>query len=306
MPAISNRKAQPMERRTFIQHSLFATGALFFLPAFTATQKAELAIVRGGSAANMLDLGLDALGDLSRFVEPGQRILVKPTMRWNQAPESGQNTNPELLERLVERCYEAGARAVFLVDQTQDKWTKCYKNSGIERVVKDAGAKILPGDKEFLYHEIDIPNAQVMKRPKVHQVMQEVDLIINVPAVQPQTPDGYFGAFHNLMGLVWQAENYQQQDNQSMLDFLHYKRPVLTIMDAYRVVTSEGVKEYKTLVLSPDLVAAEAYAAKRLGTDLHTLPYLDLAEHAGFGRAELPAELIRSIVLKNSGSKSNP
>nr|MBD3620865.1 hypothetical protein [Sunxiuqinia sp.] len=50
----------------------------------------------------------------------------------------------------------------------------------------------------------------------------------------------------------------------------------------------------------------EAYAAKRLGTDLHTLPYLDLAEHAGFGRAELPAERIRSIVLKNSGSKSNP
>ncbi len=301
MPAISNPKAQPMERRKFIQHSLFATGALFFLPAIAATQKAELAIVRGGSAANMLDLGLDALGDLSRFVEPGQRILVKPTMRWNQAPESGQNTNPELLERLVERCYEAGARAVFLVDQTQDKWTKCYKNSGIERVVKDAGAKILPGDKEFLYHEIDIPNAQVMKRPKVHQVMHEVDLIINVPAVQPQTPDGYFGAFHNLMGLVWQAENYQQQENQSMLDFLFYKRPVLNIMDAYRVVTSEGVKDYKTLVLSPDLVAAEAYAAKRLGTDLHTLPYLDLAEQAGFGRAELPAERIRSIVLKNSG-----
>lgn len=270
------------------------------LPGFAAVQKAQLAIVRGGSAANMLDLGLEALGDLSRFIEPGQRILVKPTIRWNQAPESGQNTNPDLLERLVERCYEAGARGVFLVDQTQDNWTKCYKNSGIERVVKDAGAKILPGDKEFLYHEIDIPNAQVMKRPKVHEVMQEVDLIINVPAVQPQTPAGYFGAFHNLMGLVWQPESYQQQATQSMLDFLHYKTPVLNIMDAYRVVTSTGVKEYKTLVLSPDIVAAEVYAAKRLGTDPGSLSYLEQAEQAGFGKMELRKEHIRSIVLKNS------
>ncbi|KOH47147.1 DUF362 domain-containing protein [Sunxiuqinia dokdonensis] len=290
-----------MERRTFIQHTLVAAGGLLALPGFTAAQKAELAIVRGGSAANMLDLGLEALGDLSRFVAPGQRILVKPTMRWNQTPESGQNTNPELLERLVERCYEAGARAVFLVDQTQDKWTKCYKNSGIERVVKDAGAKILPGDKEFLYFETDIPQAQVMKRPKVHQVMQEVDLIINVPAVQPQTPDGYFGAFHNLMGLVWQAENFQAQETQSMLDFLHYKKPVLNIIDAYRVVTSSGVKTYKTLTLSPNIVAAESYAAKRLGTDLHSLPYLEAAEQAGFGQATLAPEKIRSIVLKNSG-----
>ena len=290
-----------MERRTFIQHTLVAAGGLLALPGFTAAQKAELAIVRGGSAANMLDLGLEALGDLSRFVAPGQRILVKPTMRWNQTPESGQNTNPELLERLVERCYEAGARAVFLVDQTQDKWTKCYKNSGIERVVKDAGAKILPGDKEFLYFEADIPQAQVMKRPKVHQVMQEVDLIINVPAVQPQTPDGYFGAFHNLMGLVWQVENFQAQETQSMLDFLHYKKPVLNIIDAYRVVTSSGVQTYKTLTLSPNIVAAETYAAKRLGTDLHSLPYLEAAEQAGFGQATLAPEKIRSIVLKNSG-----
>lgn len=290
-----------MERRTFIQHTLVAAGGLLALPGFTAAQKAELAIVRGGSAANMLDLGLEALGDLSRFVAAGQRILVKPTMRWNQTPESGQNTNPELLERLVERCYEAGARAVFLVDQTQDKWTKCYKNSGIERVVKDAGAKILPGDKEFLYFETDIPQAQVMKRPKVHQVMQEVDLIINVPAVQPQTPDGYFGAFHNLMGLVWQVENFQAQETQSMLDFLHYKKPVLNIIDAYRVVTSSGVKTYKTLTLSPNIVAAETYAAKRLGTDLHSLPYLEAAEQAGFGQATLAPEKIRSIVLKNSG-----
>jgi uncharacterized protein (DUF362 family) len=289
-----------MERRKFIQHSLIATGGMLCLPGFAAVQKAQLAIVRGGSAANMLDLGLEALGDLSRFIEPGQRILVKPTIRWNQAPESGQNTNPDLLERLVERCYEAGARGVFLVDQTQDNWTKCYKNSGIERVVKDAGAKILPGDKEFLYHEIDIPNAQVMKRPKVHEVMQEVDLIINVPAVQPQTPAGYFGAFHNLMGLVWQPESYQQQATQSMLDFLHYKTPVLNIMDAYRVVTSTGVKEYKTLVLSPDIVAAEVYAAKRLGTDPGSLSYLEQAEQAGFGKMELRKEHIRSIVLKNS------
>ncbi|MGQ7867941.1 DUF362 domain-containing protein [Sunxiuqinia sp. sy24] len=290
-----------MKRRQFITQSLLATGGLFCLPkAYAAANNTELVILRGGSPAEMLDLGLEALGDLSRFIKPGQKILVKPTMRWNQPPESGQNTNPELLASLVRRCYEAGSRGVFLVDQTQDKWTKCYKTSGIERMVKDAGAKILPGNKDFLYPEVDIPNARVMKHPKIHELVQEVDLIINVPAAQILPSNEYFGAFHNLKGLIWDADQYQQEEAQSMLDLLHYKKPSLNIMDAYRVATPQGVQDYKSLIISRDIVSAEAYTARRLGIDPDSLPYIGLAAQAGFGKTEQAKEHIRSIVLKNT------
>ncbi len=297
----SDHKIPLMKRRQFITHSLLAAGGFCLLPkAYAATSHPEMVILRGGSPAEMLDLGLEALGDLDRFIQPGQKILVKPTLQWNQSPESGLNTNPKLLATLVRRCYEAGSRGVFLVDQTEDKWTQCYKNSGIERAVKDAGAKILPGNKDFLYKSVNIPNAQSMQHPKLHEVLQEVDLIINVPAVQIRPDNQYFGAFRNLEGLIWQESGNQSMAPQQLLDFLHYKKPSLNIMDACRVATPTGLKDYKSLIISTDIVSAESSAAQRLGINPESLPYLALAEQAGLGKTKLAQEQIRSIVLKNT------
>ena len=290
-----------MKRRTFIQNSLMAVGGLALMSnRFPATENIKLAFLRGGDPKGMLQLGLEELGGIGQFVRPGQKVLIKPTLRWNQTPETGLNTNPGLLAHLTKLCYEAGSPGVYLVDQTTDQWTKCYKNSGIERVVKDAGAKILPGNKEFLYQEVTIPNAQVMKTAKVHEIVQEVDLIINVPAINPILADGYFGAFQNLMGLVWNANQSKGYPDQSMVDFLHYKKPVLNIIDAYQVAGLNSIKNYKTLILSSDIIAAEMVGAKRVGYDSQKLSYLELAEQAGFGQMNLPKENIRSLVLKNS------
>lgn len=294
-----------MKRRQFIHHSFLATGGILLASSGLAKagKKTQVAIIRGGSPAGMLDLALEEFGGITQFVKAGQKILVKPTMRWDQSAESGQNTNPDLLAHLVKRCYEAGSKGVYLVDQTTDSWTKCYKNSGIERAVKDAGAKILPGNKEFLYQEVQIPGAKIPKALKIHEIVQEVDLIMNVPAVSVQPGWGYFGAFQNLEGLVWNYASFQEKEKQLALDFLKYKQPSLNIMDAYRVVTPGSVKEYKTLIVSPDIVSAENYTADRIGADPQQLSYLKLASGEGLGRMSQPREAIRTIILKNSQQK---
>ena len=298
-----------MKRRTFLRNSTLAASGLFLLSGkYKDLQSYHIAVLRGGSPAEMLDLGLEVFGNIGHFVKDGQKILVKPTMRWNKTPESGANTNPKLLAQLVERCYEAGADAVYLVDHTVDEWTKCYKNSGIERAVKDVGAKILPGNKEFLYQEVAIPNSKIMKTAKVHEIVQDVDAIINVPAVMNDGPNHFFGAFQNLMGLLWENKDYQEYPEQSMVDFLNYQIPVLNIMDVSHVLqqqqngdkNKQAVKDYKTLILSADIVSAEAFAAKRLGVDPNSLKYLELAAQANFGQMNPPTNSIRSIVLKNS------
>lgn len=291
-----------MKRRTFIHTSLLATGGLLF-QAHGKVKKAptKLASIRGGSATEMLDLAIEAMGGLQKYIGAGQKILVKPTMRWNQASASGRNTNPDLLGLLVRRCYEAGSRGVYLFDQTIDPWTKCYKNSGIERAVKDAGAKIIPGDKEFLYQPASIPGAKVLSDPKLHQLAHEADLIINVPAVQELADGTYFGAFQNMLNLMWNYQSEQQQA-EAILDLLRFKKPTLTLVDACQVPGNDTIHDYKSLFLSTDMVAAEAYAVKRLGIDPTTLNYLQLAQQESFGQITLAPENIRSIVLKNSKS----
>ena len=295
-----------MDRRTFIQNSIMAASGLFF-QSHTYKKMADysLVIVRGGSPGAMLDIGMEALGGTARFFGNAQTVLIKPTIQWDQGPDSGANTNPDLLAELVKQCYQAGSKGVYLLDQTKDSWTKCYKNSGIERAVKDAGAKILPADKEFLYQEVEIPGAKMMKKAKIHQAVLETDLIINVPAVKPDAACGLFGAFENLKGLIWQEIKAQGQTEQQIIDFLHFRQPVLNIMDLYRVWQNDGsteAKDYKTLILSTDIVSANVAAARRLGIDPASLNFIGLAARDGFGEINLPPEKMKNIVLKRGQS----
>ncbi|MEZ5012470.1 MAG: DUF362 domain-containing protein [Bacteroidales bacterium] len=89
----------------------------------------------------MFDKGISALGGMSNFVKKGQSVVIKPNIGWDVVPEKAANTNPALIKRIVEHCFTAGAREVYVFDNTCDDWVKCYKTSMIEKLAKDAGAK---------------------------------------------------------------------------------------------------------------------------------------------------------------------
>ena len=95
----------------------------------------DLVAIMGGEPAAMFDIGIQALGGIGSFVSKGQKVLVKPNIGWDVIPEKGANTNPALVKRVVEHCFKAGAKEVYVFDNTCDNWIKCYENSGIQRAV---------------------------------------------------------------------------------------------------------------------------------------------------------------------------
>jgi uncharacterized protein (DUF362 family) len=152
-----------MDRRQFIKfgvgagigsivgvHSLAgSTGLVPVIP--------DMVAVRNGEPGPMLDAAMKAIGGMGRYVKRGQRVCIKPNIAWNKGPEMAANTNPELVKRAVEHCLDAGAREVVVFDHTCHRWDACYRNSGIEQAVKDAGGKMLPGNDEMYYQEVEIP-----------------------------------------------------------------------------------------------------------------------------------------------------
>ena len=62
-----------------------------------------------------------------------------------------------LVKRIIEHCFKAGAKEVYVFDHTCDNWVNCYRNSGIEKAAKSAGAKVVPANSESYYQEIEIP-----------------------------------------------------------------------------------------------------------------------------------------------------
>jgi uncharacterized protein (DUF362 family) len=255
----------------------------------------------------MFDKAMEALGGMSAYVKKGQTVLVKPNIGWDVVPERAGNTNPKLVKRVIQQCLQAGAKQVYVFDNTCDKWDLCYANSGIEQAVKDAGGTLVPGNTENYYQEVQIPEGKKLKSAKVHELVLESDVFINMPVLKSHSGAKLTICMKNLMGIVWDRGYWHRNDlNQCIADYSTYaKKPTLNIVDAYRVMMKNGprgvseadVSLMKSLIISPDMVAADAAATKVFGISPEDVPYIGIADSMGVGSMNLDNLNIHRIIL---------
>jgi uncharacterized protein (DUF362 family) len=266
----------------------------------------DLVAVKGGEPDVMFDKAIESLGGMKQFVSKGQTVVVKPNIGWDVLPEKAANTNPRLVTRIIEQCFNAGAKDVFVFDHTCDNWVKCYKNSGIEKAAKDAGAKVVSGETEGYYQEVSIPNGKSLTKAKVHELMLSSNVIINVPILKNHDGSRVTVSMKNLMGVVWDRRYWHRNDlHQCIADFATYCKPSLNVVDAYTVMKTNGprgtsfddVATIKSLIISRDMVAADAASAKILGYEPDDVGHIRIADEMKVGKKDLSSLSINRIKL---------
>lgn len=292
-----------MKRRDFLRTSVIAGAALSLnfdglqaaLSSHTITveQAPDLVAVMGGEPDVMLDKALEALGGIGKYVKKGQKVVIKPNIGWDRAPELAGNTNPKLVKALVKKCFEAGAEKVTVFDHTCDNWQKCYETSGVAAAAKEAGAIVMPGNDEKYFKEIAIPKGINLKNAKIHEALVEADVWFNVPVLKNHGGAKMTCAMKNYMGIVWDRRFFHQNDlQQCIADICTWeKKPVLNIVDAYRIMHQNGpqgksaadVATLKSLIVSPNIVAIDT-AALRLFNQVKKLN-MEAVGHIGKGQA---------------------
>jgi uncharacterized protein (DUF362 family) len=306
-----------MDRRDFMKKVIggsivagstvaFGDYAKLFAAPGNSPQAYDLVAVKGGEPEVMFDKAIASLGGMQEFVPKGSKVLVKPNIGWDVTPELAGNTHPKLVGRIIEQCLTAGAKEVSVFDHTCEHWVQCYRNSGIERAVKDAGGKIVSGDSEGYYQNVAVPNGKRLTEAKVHQLLLEADVFINVPVLKHHSSSLVTIGMKNLMGVVWDRAYWHRNDlHQCIADFASYRKPTLTVVDAYNVLMQNGprgvsagdVVPMKSLIISRDLVAADAAATKLFGAEPADIPYIQLAAEMNLGRIDLNALSINRIKL---------
>jgi uncharacterized protein (DUF362 family) len=243
---------------------------------------------------------------MSAFVKKGVKVVVKPNMGWDVSPDRAGNTHPRLVARIIEHCYNAGAKEVVVFDHTCDKWQRCYANSGIETAAKNAGAKVAPADDEGYYQDVAIPHGQTLKNTKEHELMLGADVVINVPVLKNHGGARLTVAMKNLMGVVWDRGYWHRTDlHQCIADYATYRKPTLNVVDAYNVmkrngprgVSVEDVVNMKAQLISTDMVAVDTAAAKLFGMDPKEVRHIELAAGMNAGRMDLDKMNIKRITL---------
>lgn len=306
-----------MKRRGFFKASLgagIAAGAALSLGGYNRVwasngtgPKYDLVAVMGGDPDEMFDLGIQELGGMGNFVSKGQRVLIKPNIGWDVTPDLAANTNPLLVKRIIEHCLKAGAREVYIFDHTIDNWINTYRNSGIEKAAKMAGAKVAPANSEKYYHEITIPTAVKLKNTKVHELLLETDVFINVPVLKDHSSTRITGAMKNTMGIVWNRGYWHANNlHQCIADYaLFKKKPALNVIDCYNVIAKHGpqgvskedVVQMKSQILTTDWVAGDAAAARMLGIAPEKIDYILIAHKMGIGNIKLESLNIKRIKM---------
>lgn len=301
-----------MKRREFIKQATVATAAVGILPSLQA-QTAEpekklpdAVAVRNGEPAEMFRKGIEKLGGMKSFVKPGQKVVVKPNIAWDQPPEMAANTHPELVEEIVKQCVAAGASEVIVFDHTCNAWAKCYENSGVKAAAERAGAKVLSADSVSDYVDVERPEAQKMKQAKIFKAVTEADVYINVPVLKHHGGAKMTACMKNYMGIVWDRGWMHRNDlPRSIADAVLYRKPDLNVVDAYRVMTGNGprgvskndVRLSKYQILSRDIVAADVLSARVIGFPVEQMPYIAYGESLGLGVADISKLTIERITV---------
>ncbi len=253
----------------------------------------ELAVVRGTQVDPMVREAVGSLGGIERFINKGDKVLLKPNVGWDRQPEQAANTNPDVVAAVARLCREAGAAEVWVTDVSINDPQRCFVRSGIQAAAQGAGARVLlPGGNDFWQTDM---GGDLLKIWPVSRFFHQADRVINLPVVKHHSLCGCTLAMKNWYGVLGGRRNQlHQQIHTSIVDLAAAVRPTLTIMDATRVLKQNGptggslqdVAIENTLIAGVDEVAIDAYCLQFLYLSPDAVPFLALGEQRGLGRVD--------------------
>ncbi|MCJ7737419.1 MAG: DUF362 domain-containing protein [Anaerolineae bacterium] len=264
----------------------------------------NLTVARGSDTAEIVRRALAALGGIERFVRSGDDVIIKPNICVDyHPPEYAATTNPTVVATLVALCVGAGAKRVRVM-YTPFGGTpeSAYAVSGIEEAVVSAG-----GQMEVMspvkFRRFDIPEGKDITAWEIYQDIIDADVLINVPIAKDHSLARLSLGAKNLLGVITQPNQIHRNLAQRVADLASLIRPTLTVVDAVRILVDHGptggslndVKQTDTIIASPDLVAADAYAASLFDIAAEDIAYIKAMAAMGLGTMDLDTIKIEEI-----------
>ena len=265
---------------------------------------AELAVARNGNPKEMVRAAVKALGGMGKFVKPGDKVVVKPNICVSyHTYEYAATTNPWVVGGLVELALEAGAKSVKVMDYPfGGTGEQAYNKSGIKSVVEQAGGKMVEMSS-IKFVETAIPGGKDLKSARIFDDVLRADVLINVPIAKNHGLALLTLAMKNLMGVIYNRPYMHSNLGQRLADLSTRVRSHLVVVDAVRMLMANGpsggnlgdVRIAKTVIASPDIVAADSYAATLFGYRPDQLGYIKKGVQMGLGTSDLNQVRIEEI-----------
>ncbi len=268
----------------------------------TGTSRIPVSLVRcpdydDAHVEQALQLLLGRLGGMERFVQRGQRVLIKPNLLGPSEPARAVTTHPAIVEAVVRMVQQAGGRPLIAdspsagIPYTPASLQHLYRVTGMAEVAAHSGAE-LNMDVEAV--DLPCPKECRIRRFEVLRPLGEADVVISLPKLKTHVLTTFTGATKNLFGLLPGIRKASYHVTQSrlddfadmLLDVTLLARPALVVMDAVVGMDGDGPSAGRPfpiglLLASPSSLALDAVATQIVGIPLQEVPMLRRAAERG-------------------------
>ncbi len=302
-----------ISRRTFIKRNaglVLWSAALCYgvklpRPALAA-EMPDIAVATGERTA-ATRAAVELLGGMTRFVKPGQKVVIKPNMSFAGRPEDATDTHPDVVRELVALCKQAGAKRIRVLDHTLRREERCIE--GIKKACDVYGDDIVQAvSRNRFFKPTAIAEGRQMKETDVIWEVLEADVLIAAPVAKSHSSAGVSLSMKGMMGLIWnRGIMHSRYDlHESIVDLASLLKPDLVVVDGSRVLSTNGpagpgrVLKPDTIIASGDMVAADAQAVAMFewyGRKLkpHNVKHIRIAHERGLGRMDIEKLRLKQI-----------
>jgi len=188
----------------------------------------------------------------------GKNILLKPNVGREALPNSGINTNPEVVSAIFNYLKERYNAQYYIGDSpiinTDTK--KAFEKYGYSELLKDENIHFIDLDDKPPI-EKEIPNGKLLKSIKLTGYWKDFDYIISIPVLKMHMHCGASLSFKNLKGLIYKRNKVALHHFQSPEIISHYNKNEKSIKIKELDV---AIADFANLVY-PDLAIIDASIA---------------------------------------------
>lgn len=221
---------------------------------------------------------LAPIGGMFRFVQPGQRVLIKPNVLLGKSPEDAVTTHPSIISAVIREVIKAGGLALVgdSPGNVHSKVEETMKKAGISQAVEAAGGKMVYFQQEGVELLASPCNNRFIPTIPIARAALEADVIINLAKLKTHGLTLYTGAVKNMFGTVpgfhkgtfhFRCPN-PRDFAESLVDVYALTAPQLNIIDAIVGMEGRGPSDGQPRKLGLLIAASDGVSADAIGSYL--------------------------------------
>ena len=265
-----------------------------------AASRARVALVHcpsyeAAEVRQAVDRGIDLLGGIQRFVQSGERLVLKPNLLAGRAPEHAVTTHPSVFGAVADAFRDHGASLTYGDSPGFGNPQTIARRAGLAQA---AGRRGIPLAEFSRGTERAFEEGRLIKRFTIAAGVLAADGIVSLPKMKTHGLTRITGAIKNQFGCIpgpLKAEFHARLPNadlfsRMLVDLNRLLRPRLFVLDG--VVAMEGngpqsgtPRPMQVLLLSEDPVALDATFCRLVHLDPTLVLPIVYGQEVGLGQA---------------------